>query len=197
MNMDEHSPFTKKEPNDIWESRKSNVPGDIYVPKQSVKQEHLRYIHDHQFPFLQIINSNINCEKLLDPEVIPFKDRYIIDHGEAISCSRGSHLFEQTFDETETGKDRKTPCGTVANQTIALAEELVRMATERGWAGIRFVDGTPFMKKALWLATQKKSIPIEPFNLSEDEQAEYENTLHRHKKTAHKKRTPEEKTTLD
>jgi hypothetical protein len=57
--------------------------------------------------------------------------------------------------------------GTVVNQTVNVAEEMIRLAKEKNWPGINIIAGTDLMKWAAWMTAQDLDLSVEGFTPGE------------------------------
>ncbi len=179
-------------PHEIWEKRLSNLD-KVYKFKQTMSPGTSSYLHA-RLPFIQIINIDIDYNKITDGSFSQFKNWIIVDNGEAMSCSLGKNLFLHSFLESDEDDDddggsgkRKPPYeryGTISGQTITMANELIRIIREgKSWGGIYFSSGTELMKKAALLAAQANSITTKGFESTKDGEEKYRTTLTEQKKT--------------
>lgn len=112
-------------------------------------------------PFLQIVDTNPHDEAALTPlKLITAKSGWKIhQYGDAMSSSPGLLLFgggdfrinpDKKKDE-EGGGIINPGKGTIINQAVVTALEMVELAHQLGWAGIKIVDGHQLMVWAAWM----------------------------------------------
>lgn len=150
-------------------SKKLNVDIDVL---REISPEEIQYLLD-RCPFLQIVGPTME----FDPDEVRIVQSEsgwdIQDYGDAISSSPGRLLFgggnfrvsfDDEDDEGGSGGEIINPGkGTVRNQTIVTASDMILMAQERGWENITIVDGHPRMKRAAWIKATECGISVDGF----------------------------------
>lgn len=63
--------------------------------------------------------------------------------------------------------------GTIVQQVVTTAEDMIEFAVVQNWAGVRWIDGSPLMRWAVWMAAKARDVTtnIQP---SAEELARYE-----------------------
>ncbi|MCH9744372.1 MAG: hypothetical protein K0U29_05495 [Gammaproteobacteria bacterium] len=152
--------------------------------KYGIKVDHLREMSEEDIyyliyhcPFLQIVNTQARFEGL-NPEVAMVQSDSgwtILDYGDAMSSSIGKFLFSSgdsgllyaKDDDGDGGDSGIGGNGTFINQAFITATQMVEMAQQQGWAGIKFVDGHTVMARAAWIKAQSLGLPFEGFSPTE------------------------------
>lgn len=144
---------------------------------RSIKPEELRYLLD-RCPFLQIVNTEITLQEK-ETQFHDAKSGWIIhDYGDALSSSLGQYLisggdFQIYFGPEKTSKETKIinpGKGTLHKQAWDTAVQMIEIAREQGWRGIRIIDGHPLMKRAAWITVSEMGLMIEDFEPSEHDE---------------------------
>ncbi len=123
-----------------------------------------------QCPFLQIMNTGFTTEELPPLQLVTAKSGWKIhNYGNAISSSPGLWLFGNpktsptVIDGREGSGSSGTGTGTLVNQAVTTAMEMVRIAIEQGWEGIQLVDGHPLMAWAAWMQSLDAGLDLEGY----------------------------------
>lgn len=120
-------------------------------------------------PFLQIVSTGDN-EPFEKPEFITARSGWKIHHyGDAMSCSPGELLFGAQAKEDDEGGS-----GTIVRQAYETAAQMIQLAQEFGWAGIRIIDGHPLMQWAAWMQASDDEYHLEGFEPTEEDQQKRE-----------------------
>lgn len=126
-----------------------------------------------QCPFLQISDVALPSSNEIQPlKIIQAKSRWKIhDYGNALSSSPGELLYG--YFRRQTGKDEKggeggigeaaPGVGTIINQAVITAFEMVELAKQYGWSGIQLIDGHPRMAWAAWMQALDSGIELEGY----------------------------------
>lgn len=114
----------------------------------------------NQWPFLQITDIRLQMDQQVQSlNILQAKSRWKIhDYGDALSSSPGEFAFGQPGSLKKTGlvKDKDdeeggSGVGTLVNQGVITAFEMVDLAIQRGWSGIKLIDAHPLMAWAAWM----------------------------------------------
>jgi hypothetical protein len=112
----------------LGQSNGSNV-------RQEVSDTDIEYISDHNYPFIQLINPEVEFDKEFSLHLITTSNGWIIhDYGGAISTS-APHT-----------KDGSIACS-IPDQ-IKVAKEIAKLIS---WPAVEIIDGTSTMKFLLWV----------------------------------------------
>jgi hypothetical protein len=181
----------------IWVRRKDGfvLPED-FLYDIPVTPEQVAYLLS-MYPFVQLVNTKAEHFYEGGPQLIKAKTGWTIhDYGDAMSTSLGMILYvggEFTIiPETEeadkggsgtdsggtggsgsgTGDVTLNPGqGTVINQTVNTAYEMIEMAKGKKWSGVNIIAGTPLMQWAAWMASLDSNLRVEGFTPDEGAQA--------------------------
>ena len=139
--------------------------------KRHVSASDILYLLD-QCPFLQIMDTALPVSPEIKPLVlVTAKSNWKIhDYGNAISSSPGELLFgplgkpRKKWEDDEEGGEGGSGSGTMVNQAVITAFEMIELAKQHGWAGVQIVDGHPLMAWAAWMQAFDSEITLEGFN---------------------------------
>ena len=150
---------------------KLNLDTDLLRP---ITTEDLLYLLD-RCPFLQIVSSG-SASTLPEVELVTAKTNWVIHYyGDAMSSSPGKLLFQggdfhillQDDDDDDDGGDGGGPInpgkGTIWKQAFDTAQEMMALAQKFGWAGVKIIDGHPFMQWAAWMYAQDEQMNLEGY----------------------------------
>lgn len=128
--------------------------------KRRITAAEVLYLLD-QCPFLQITDTALAVATEIQPlKLIEAKSGWKIhDYGNALSSSPGELLFGKQKDDDEGGGG----AGTIVNQAVITAFEMVELAKQHGWTGIQLVDGHPLMAWAAWMQALDSGLEIEGY----------------------------------
>ncbi|MCH9770451.1 MAG: hypothetical protein K0U12_06185 [Gammaproteobacteria bacterium] len=138
---------------------------------REISPEEIKYLLDH-CPFLQMVDTKVLPEGESKFEIIRAKTNWDIhSYGDAMSSSPGRLLFgggyyvwSDTDDEGGGGGDLINPGqGTIVNQAFSTAKEMVDLAVQQKWAGIKLVDGHPLMLRSAWIRSNQVGLSLEGF----------------------------------
>jgi len=138
--------------------------------KRGVSASDVLYLLD-QCPFLQIMNTAPNLATDLKPlKLIQARSGWKIhDYGNAMSSSPGELLFGgaplRKPGETDEGGEggRVGGVGTIVNQAVITAFQMIELAKEHGWTGVLLVDAHPLMAWAAWVQAEDSELSMEGF----------------------------------
>ena len=137
---------------------------------RSLSPEEIIYLFDH-CPFLQLVSTG-NAAPLDTPTLITAASGWTIHHyGDAMSSSPGSLLFAGgqfrillDDDDDDGGSGIINPDkGTIVKQTFDTAAEMIALAQQFGWAGVKLIDGHPLMLWAAWMKASDEAYPLEGY----------------------------------
>lgn len=139
--------------------------------KRHVSPSDVLYLLD-QCPFLQIMDTGLQIASELPPlQLITAKSGWKIhDYGNAMSSSPGELLYGDPrlrptrLDEDEAkGGEGGGGVGTIVNQAVMTAIEMVEIAQQHGWENVQLVDGHPLMAWAAWMQTLETGMEMEGY----------------------------------
>jgi hypothetical protein len=128
-----------------------------------------------QCPFLQIMDTGLQMTSELPPlQLITAKSGWKIhDYGNAMSSSPGESIYgkprlrrtrlDQGEDKGGEGGEGGSGVGTLVNQAVITAVEMVEIAQQHGWAGVQLIDGHPLMAWAAWMQTLDSGMELEGY----------------------------------
>lgn len=142
---------------------------------RSISVEEILYLLD-RCPFLQIVSMG-QALPFEEPQFITAKTGWVIHHyGDAMSSSPGELLFGGgdfrilLNDDDDDGGDTgivNPGKGTIIRQAFDTAGEMIALAKQLGWAGVKLVDGHPLMMWAAWMQATDEGYPLEGYEPSE------------------------------
>lgn len=129
-------------------------------------------------PFLQMVDGGSAPQSTEKLNIITGKSGWKIhDYKDAMSSSPGLLLFgggnfkirlpEEEDEGGEGGGIINPGKGTIINQSVVTAFEMVELAQLYGWAKIKLIDGHPLMMWAAWMQALDAGIEISGFEPSE------------------------------
>lgn len=139
--------------------------------KRRVSAGDVLYLLD-QCPFLQITNTAVSSPVPLSSlTLVSARSGWKIHDygGHALSSSPGELLFGgrrvrgKKNEEDEGGAIAMPGAGTLVNQAVITAFEMVELAKQHGWAGVQFVDGHPLMAWAAWMQAEDSDLGMEGY----------------------------------
>lgn len=132
-----------------------------------IRKSDVEYL-ERRYAFLQMANLKERANKLTDPQVISASSGWKIhDYGDVLSTSPGEYLFNGVL-----GK------GTIVQQIVDTASEMVALAKQRRWPLISIVDGEPLMQWAAWMAAQDDGVDLEGYEPSQEGREKRSRVLH-------------------
>ncbi|MBS0350058.1 MAG: hypothetical protein JSR33_02530 [Proteobacteria bacterium] len=121
-----------------------------------------------QCPFLEIRDAQEQSPA--KPKLIRARSGWKIhDLGNQLSSSPGLLLFghpkisSSTEEDGTEGGTGVPKAGTIINQAVITAFEMVELALQRGWSVIKLIDGHPLMAWAAWVQSLDSGIGIEGY----------------------------------
>lgn len=136
-----------------------------------ITDDDILYLLD-RCPFLQIVSSG-SAAPLPEVELLTAKTNWVIHYyGDAMSSSPGKLLFQggdfhillQDDDDDDDGGGPINPGkGTIWKQAFDTAQEMMALAQKLGWAGVKIIDGHPFMQWAAWMYAQDEQMNLEGY----------------------------------
>ncbi len=138
--------------------------------KRHVSAGDVLYLLD-QCPFLQIMDTALQLSpQLPELKLMTAKSGWKIhDYGNAISSSPGELLYGRPGKVRKRGalqdedQEGGSGTGTLVNQAVITAWEMVELAKERGWEGIQLIDGHPLMAWAAWMRAADSEMTLEGY----------------------------------
>lgn len=197
-------PNTPTPPDNPWMRRQLNLPPDEAIAAREITQEDIDYLRKYKFPFLQIANEGPSVETYTPPIIMigPSGGWPIHDGGNTINASPGlveldvSSMPDKTqpaSEEKAAGKKEKKEeagegeegegaatlsaeesKGTIINQTVMTAFDMVTMALAKGWESLKIIEGSELMKWAAWAAAQDAGLKAYGFTPSESDKKKYD-----------------------
>lgn len=120
------------------------------------------YLFD-RWPFLQIVNADYASYGEPTFEVKRLDCGWDLQYfGDAMSASPGRFLFGKRRSEY-TDEDDETGGGTIVNQAVSAAYQMIQWAKEFGWGGVLLVDGHPLMQWAAWANSLNLGLPFDGY----------------------------------
>ena len=152
----------------VWGKREKGLPISRIDWGGPVKHEDVLYLLG-RYPFLQIISTSPNFAADMEPKFITAQSGWIIhDYGDAMSTSPGELLFGKTSEQKDDdggGGDSELNAGkgTVVNQAVMTAQEMIALAIQKGWPGVEIIAGTPLMQWAAWMMAEDNKCEVVGF----------------------------------
>lgn len=142
----------------VWGRRTLDLPVELLDITRAVTPEDIAFLTNRSV-YIQVINSKAVLSGMTEPVLVTTEEGWTIhDYGEAMSVSPGESLFE-----SEDGK------GTVVNQAVGVAQRMVALAIEKGWAGIEMIAGVRLIQWAVWNAAQDQQLEVFGFEPTAEE----------------------------
>lgn len=137
--------------------------------------EELLYFYDH-WPFLRITDADEEAERT-SVSIVEAKTHWKIhNHGDMLASSVGEWMFgggdfrvmpslplgaEDEDDEGGEGDPVVNPRqGTIINQAVNTAREMVELAHKAGWKNIKILLGHRFMAWAAWIKASELGMQV-------------------------------------
>jgi hypothetical protein len=137
--------------------------------KNRINVSDVLYILDH-WPFLQMVDGGTSPLSTEQLQLLTAKSGWKIhSYRDALSSSPGEFLFGGAGEEGGEGGEggAKPGKGTIVNQAVMTAFEMVELARQYGWEKIKLVDGHPLMLWAAWMQAEDLNIEIVGYQPSE------------------------------
>jgi hypothetical protein len=169
----------------VWQRRDKGMLVPPSALNRPVSHAEVQYLVN-RYPFLQLINTEPQLTQVTNPKFITATSGWVIhDYGIALSSSAGKYLvdtypslYTSQPGEEEGGEEGGGSAtglepgkGTVVNQAVVTATQMVAIAIEKGWPGVEIADGTYLMKLAAWLAAQDREYTLTGFEPTAKDQA--------------------------
>lgn len=165
---------------------------------RSVTPSDVLYLFD-RMPFLQIVNADAETYQEPHFNIVRAKTQWDVqDYGDAMAASPGRFLFNGTYvaaqedDDESGGGSVNGGHGTIVNQAVLTAQEMVDMAQAASWGGVLIVDGHPLMQWAAWSHARKIGLYLEGFDSEQVDVEKHERSLEASidalRKVAHRRR---------
>jgi hypothetical protein len=121
-----------------------------------------------QWPFLQITNTELYVEHEIKPlEILSARSGWKIhNYVSALSSSPGNVVFGPVGKSKKKGEEDKeggSGTGTLVNQAVITAWEMIELAKKVGWANVKLIDGHPLMVWAAWMKCLEYGMQLEGF----------------------------------
>ncbi len=135
--------------------------------KQRISARDVVYLLDH-CPFLEISDPRQQppAQDIQPLKIVTARSGWKIhDFKNMLSSSPGELLYGNPNEEDEGGGSggRFPKAGTLINQAVITAFEMIEIAERHGWPGIQLVDGHPLMVWAAWVQTLDSGMEIEGY----------------------------------
>lgn len=136
----------------------------------------------NQWPFLQITDTHLQMDQQIQPlKLLQAKSLWQIhDYGDALSSSPGELAYGRPGRSRRTGEKKAqeegeggSGAGTLVNQAVITAFEMVELGLQRGWNGIKLIDGHPLMAWAAWMHCLESGIDLEGYEPSAHDYARF------------------------
>jgi hypothetical protein len=169
----------------IWGRKLAGIDlaSDVFRP---FKQSDVEYLIN-KYPFIQVVNTTGLFEDVKLEFITAQSGWKIFYYGDALATSPGEFLFgggdytellrQVLLTEEETSKGGESSGGmvnpgkgTIFNQIFDTASDIVSLIMKYGWGGIEIVDGTAFMKAALWAVAKASDVYIEGYTPTEEDE---------------------------
>lgn len=166
---------------DIWGKRDAGmrVPVDW---SDAIKHDDVEFLLN-RYPFLQMVSTDPSFAEEIKPVFITADSGWVMhDYGDAMSSSPGDKLYGNYSDAAskegaEGGEGGAGSSGifagkgTIINQAVMTAQEMIALAVKKGWPGVEIVAGTPLMQWAAWMAAEDYQLKLEGFTPSKSDKA--------------------------
>lgn len=173
--MSKRSPQKKQPPLDPQVENALKQLGIAQIDwKRHISAADVLYLLDH-CPFLRITNTAaLPPGETVSLQLVEAKSGWHIHHeGNAMSSSPGEFLFfggdfrirtPEDKDQGGEGSGTVNPGkGTVVNQAVMTAFDMVTLAHKLGWEGVRVIDGHPLMVWAAWMQALDLGVALEGY----------------------------------
>ena len=172
---------------DIWGKRDAGMRIPNIDWSNTIKHEDVEFLLN-RYPFLQIVSTDPTFADEIQPAFITADSGWIVhDYGDALSSSPGDQLFgnynppEAAKPKMEAGEKENggegggagtgttgifAGKGTVINQAVMTAQEMIALAVKKGWPGVEIVAGTPVMQWAAWMTAEDYQFKVTGFTPS-------------------------------
>lgn len=170
---------------DLWHKREQgfSMPG---IDLNTIRPEDIQFLLN-RYPFLQLISTAANFSGGVEVEFHTAESGWVIqDYGDALSSSPGEYLYgygdpykKEEDDEGGEGGNAEFPAGkgTIINQAVMTAQEMIALALVKGWPGVSIVSGAPLMQWAAWMAASEYNLSLEGFEPSKLDEAKRKRVL--------------------
>ena len=143
--------------------------------KRRISAGDVLYLLD-QRPFLHITDTGLSLSSanLAPLTLITAQSGWKIhDYGHTLSSSPGELIYGTAGVGAEEDTGGEGGVGTIVNQAVITAFEMVTLAEEHGWAGIRLIDGHPLMAWAMWVQSLDSGMEIEGYTPTAQDYAKW------------------------
>jgi hypothetical protein len=164
----------------VWERRDRGMPVPTSALNRPVTRSDVRFLVN-QYPFLQLVTITPDMADVTNPTFITAPSGWEIhDYGVALSSSPGKYLLGgyaplyAGVDEKRNGEGTgslEPGKGTVFNQAVVTATQMIALAIEKGWPGVEIVGGTDLMKLAAWIAAENREYKLTGFEPTKEDKA--------------------------
>ncbi len=123
----------------------------------------------NQWPFLQITDIQLQIDQQIQPlKILQAKSHWKIhDYGDALSSSPGELVYGKVGSLKKHARDKEqgdqeggSGVGTLVNQAVITAFEMVDLALQRGWHGIKLIDAHPLMAWGAWMRCLEAGVDL-------------------------------------
>jgi hypothetical protein len=162
----------------VWGKREKGLPISRIDWNGPIKHEDVLYLLG-RYPFLQIISTDPNFTADTEPKFISAHTGWTIhDYGDAMSTSLGPLLFGNYSEEDGESGSGSTELnagkGTVVNQAVMTAQEMIALAIQKGWPGVEIIAGTSLMQWAAWMMAEDNKLTVTGFEPTEKDKQKRE-----------------------
>ena len=166
----------------VWSQREHGLELHELNALGAIGKNDVKYICDHVFPFVQILNGEVNVGNISAVKFVTTNYAWDVhDYGEALSVAapHGPEYAESSLDE---GGGEDGEGSGIIGQQIDAAEKMAALISEKGWSSAELIAGTEMMKRFLWIAAKRYGFKLNGYNASEVDEKRYELLLERARK---------------
>ncbi len=146
----------------IWSKR--DLGFDLPLDLTTFTPEDINYLRENNYPFLQIANANAKFDKIITVNLITLNNGWVVhDYGYAISISM-PHNFESK---------KQLLLAQGAKGQIAVASEIAKIISTRGWGTVELIDGTKNLSKLLWIELRRFGLEFRGYEPSQEDEHTY------------------------
>ena len=130
---------------------------------------------------MRVVNTDAKAKVEESPKFILAKSGWLIqDFGNALISSPGELLFQDDVgdwflisagEESDGGEggDGGDTRGTFTKQVVDTGAEMLFVAIERGWEGVKILEGHPLMQWAAWVMATDRNFKLEGYEPNQQE----------------------------
>jgi len=133
--------------------------------------EDVQYVCNNMYPFIQLANADITDNDLKNLKFTKIFDKNsgwtIFDYGPLMSTAAPHYQGKKTADDEKGGEGGEGTAsggfGTIIAQQFNVAEMLVSLVAEKGWASVALIAGTSSLQLYFSLRAKEKKIGLVDF----------------------------------